>query len=111
MKITCDSLTVELRRAGFKLTALHESVVVAEQPIAGHLGSYRVVHFTAGRDDWSGVCRVKRRHWASLEWQYDPPLSERRCLVEMEQVELWIAGAISVPLDAAEVAALEARAA
>lgn len=109
MTLTCDALLVELRIAGFKPTALHETVVVAERPIAGHPGWYRVLHFTAGRDDWHGVLRLKRPvSWALTEWEYDPvPLSERGCLVDVEQVSLWVGGAISVPLDVVEVAALK----
>lgn len=108
MTLTADALLQEIRIAGFRPTAVHESVVVAERPIAGHPGMYRVLHFTAGRNEWRGVMHLKRpRSWALTEWEYDPvPLSERRCLVEIEQVGLWIAGAVSVPLDAVEVRAL-----
>lgn len=110
-EITCDALVVELRIAGFKPLALHQTVVVAERPIAGHPGWYRVLHFTAGLRDWQGVLRLKRpRSWALTEWEYDPvPLSERTCLVDIEQVSLWVGGAVSTPLDEIEVAALSAK--
>lgn len=107
--LTRDLILSTLRMAGFKPTSAHDTVVTAERPIPGHPGSYRAVVVTGWDKDWHATVYFKRpRAMCLTEYEYAGVLAERRCIASDEHLALWLGGAISVPVDAAEIRALEA---
>lgn len=103
-----------LSRAQFVVKAQYERLVVADRIVAGEPDLYRalVLECNEPGDAWSARCWLKQ-----VFFRFDRPFTETRPeplhvggpFADVDSLEMWLGGIVSVPVSETEVRALRAH--